>query len=93
MRLSTLPKWASSPQLEPDELRKKRTRFALRVAAAYATEEGSLAALANLLNVTPASLHVAVDRGHVGPTTAVRIEQLTDGVVPKELLNDAFLTP
>ena len=93
MRLTTLPKWATAPQLEPAELRKKRTRFALRVAATYASEEGTVAALARLLHVTPASLQAAVERGHVGPTTAVRIENLTDGVVPKELLNDAFLTP
>lgn len=93
MKTPILPPWVNSPQLEEDDLRKKRTKFAIKLAAVYANECGTIAALARSLKITDASLHAAVERGHVGATTAVRIEKLTDGAVPKELLNDAFLTP
>lgn len=81
-----LPRWLPSV---PEERRgAARTRFLIRAAALYATEEGTMTALSDALGLHPHTMAtLAAGRSSLSPIMCPKIERLCGKMFPKELLN------
>lgn len=75
---------------QDDKKRRALMRTALHTAAKY-TEEGTIKALAKHLGVSTQMLHRCTSKGKFTPHLAKKIDDLTQGRVPRNHLNpDVF---